>query len=115
MDGRWTRFSKPKETSSLTHDVEVEKLDEKISDLRAQMEIHALAKQQGSACLLESLTNANVIYGDHGSGGGSVELNAEVSDNSIIGVEASVLNCQVSKCLRNNGLTTTIVKQRWGT
>ena len=114
MDGRWTRFSKPKETSSLTHDVEVEKLDEKLSDIRNQLEKVAFAKQQGSACLLESVTNANVIYGDHGSGGGSLELNAEVSDNSIIGVEASVLNCQVSKCLRNNGLSTTIVKPRMG-
>ena len=66
------------------------------------MEKHALAKQQ-VAHASGVLTNANVIYGDHGSGGGSVELNAEVSDNSIIGVEASVLNCQVSKCLRTMG------------
>ena len=51
VDGRWTRFSKPKETSSLTHDVEVEKLDEKLSELRNQMEsTHLQSSRVARAC-----------------------------------------------------------------
>ena len=74
VDGRWTRFTKPKYTSSLENDVEVEKLDEQNAELRNILEKQALAKVQGNACLLETVTNANVIYGDHASGGGSAVL-----------------------------------------
>eukprot|EP00505_MAST-04D_sp_SCG-Rhode-Island_P002724 Stramenopile-MAST_4_protein_2724 len=114
VDGRWTKFSKPKRTSSLTHSVSVEKVDEQIATLRAEMEKQAMAKTQANPCLLTHMSNMGAIHTGQGGGGGSIEYNAEVSDFSAPGIEASVLNCQVSKCLANNGLTTTLVKPRMG-
>ena len=113
VDGRWTRFTKPKYTSSLENDVEVKKLDEQNAELR-NIGKTSTCKSARKCMFIRNSDKCKCYLRGSASGGGSVEYNAEVADTSITGVEASVLNCQVSKCLQNNGLTTTLIKPRQG-
>ena len=114
VDGRWTKFSSPRHTSSLEHAVSLEKIDNQVQTIKAEMEKAAMAQAQGNACLLEEVNNMGVVHTDSASGGGSIEFDGELSAFSSSGVEASVLNCQVANCMGQSGMTTTLVKSRTG-
>jgi hypothetical protein len=95
INGRWTKFSPAMRVASMQHSVDVEKIDQGIKAARGNIKKAAQARITGSPCLLDGIKHPSSVNG----GPGYVEYIGSTGDFSVAGVDASVLNCQVSKCV----------------
>tara|TARA_B100000795_G_scaffold267541_1_gene252567 strand:- start:1352 stop:2344 length:993 start_codon:yes stop_codon:yes gene_type:complete len=95
VEGRWTKFSPALRVASMQHSVDVEHIDQSIKAIRSNVKKAAQARITGAPCLLDGINNPSNVNG----GPGFVEYIGSTGDFSVAGVDASVLNCQVSKCV----------------
>ena len=105
IDGRWTKFSPALRVASMQHSVDVEHIDQGVKAIRSNIKKAAQARISGAPCLLDGINDPSNVNG----GPGYVEYIGSTGDFSVAGVDASVLNCQVSKCLDASSKALTIV------
>jgi hypothetical protein len=95
VDGRWTQFSPALRVASMEHAVDIQRVDQAVKATRKHIKNAAMARITGEPCLLNGIDDASNVNG----GPGYVEYIGSTGDFTVAGVEASVLNCQVSKCV----------------
>jgi hypothetical protein len=99
ISGRWTKFSPALRVASMLHSVDIERVEQSNKALRTSIKTAAQARITGNPCLLDGISDPSNVNG----GPGYVEYIGSTGDFSVAGVDASVLNCQVSKCLDASG------------
>jgi hypothetical protein len=89
----------------MQHSVDLGHIDQSIKAIRSNIKKSAQKRISGAPCLLDGMNDPSNVNG----GAGYVEYIGSTGDFSVAGVDASVLNCQVSKCLDASERTMSIV------